>query len=270
MVNDLNVIFDLSKHFKKSIVLRYEDYHKYTINGKEIVVCSQLSCIDEYFTIYERDKRTHTIRIITDTVENVFKNHKYKTKTIVIGKHRKIVEDYLNTYPSVCVVESDNVKHVDKIEIIERLNSNARDLSKHFNIEMKRPYDPQDMKEMLKYLTFDNMYTLLTHGLWSIKGRWQINSNDEYFFVFESEIENVKDHEEMSYEKNGLEYVSLTSNDSAMLSLPKGKLKEEWKELIVKSFNYIKENKAELSVCQISDQEFLWVETYLKDNKYID
>lgn len=271
MVDDINVIFESSENFKKTIVLNDGDdhYHKYEINGKQVVVFSNTSCIEEYFTIYEKDSKTDTIRIVNGTVAEIYKNKNYKIRTIVIGKYPNIIEDYLKNKHPICVIEKNEVKYINKINEILELNYHAKDLSSKYKLKRKLPYNRENMKEMLNYLTFDNMYTLLTHGLWSINGKWEKNNKEEYFFVFESEIETFKDHDKMVYEEDGLKYVSITRKDAAMLSLPAGNLKEEWKDLIVESYFYIKDNKKSLPLCEISDQEFSKVEKYLKNNKYI-
>lgn len=270
MVADMNLVFDASEKFKKTVSLNDGDnhYHKYTINDKQVLVFSNTSCINEYFTIYERDQKTNTIRIITGEVTDVLKKH--KIRTIVVGKYQKIIEEYLENHKPICVIENDEIKYVDYIHEILDLNYHSKELGHKYNLQKKLPYNPENMKEMFNYLQFNNMYTLLTHGMWSIKGRWQKNENNEHYFVFESEIDYFKSHEKMVYEEeNALQYISSTNKKAVMLSLPEGALKNEWANLIVESYLYIKNNKEKLPLSAINDNELKEVENYLKENEYI-
>ncbi len=270
MVYDIKAIFDVYEIYKNNDIVNYGNYHKYKINGKQVIVFSNTSCVEEYFTIYEKDKKTNTIRIITDTVDSINKNKKYNIRTVVIGKYRNIIEDYLKNHEPICVIEKDKVKYINTLTEIIDLNHHAKYLSAKYNIQRILPYNQENMVEMLNYLTFNNMYTLLTHGLWSINGEWKKNEDGEYFFVFKSEIDNIKYHDEMVYDESGLKYVSITAKNSAMLSLPNGKIKDEWLNLIVESYFYIKENKEKLPLCNISDEEFNSLKMYLKENNYIN
>lgn len=270
MIADIAIVFAASGKFKKTVLLNDGDnhYHKYKINEKQVVVFSNTSSVEEYFTIYEKDLKTNTVRIITDKVDTVTKKH--NIRTIVIGKYKKIIEEYLESHPPICVIENNQIKYLDDINEIFDLNSHSKELGHKYKLQKELPYNPENMKEMFQYLDFDNMYTLLTHGMWSTKGRWQHNEKDEYYFVFESEIEYFKSHEKMVYEEEtALKYVSITIKEAAMLSLPEGKLKTEWENLIVESYLYIKNNKEKLPVCAITDSEFMKVERYLKANDYI-
>lgn len=270
MVADINFIFEASEKFKKTVAIDdgNNHYHKYTINNKQVLVYSNTSCINEYFTIYERDLITKDVRIITGEVSDVLNKH--KVKSIVIGKYKKIIEEYLENHKPICVIENGEVKYIDYMYEIIDLADHSKELGHKYNLHKELPYNPENMREMFKYLNFNNMYTLLTHGLWSIKGNWKKNENNEYYFVFESEIEYFKSHEKMVYEEeNALKYVSTTNKKAVMLSLPEGKLKNEWSNLIVESYLYMRKNKEKLPVCAITDSELKYVEDYLKRKDYI-
>jgi hypothetical protein len=271
--SNLEVIFNGAENFKKSISLEDSDfnYAKYSINNKTIVAYNNGARGQPLLIIYENDDNKN-IRVLCEYGDKIDKLFNKKDKCY--SKYSDIVKYCLENSPVSIVIKDDEVKILDEpYQILEAYHA-AKALIRKFKLVKKVQYNKENLKELLQYSIYPSINALLTHGMWSVNGIWNINENNEYYFEFKDDdmndiINDISYDQKLQFRYETNESINAVKNKSIMKTLPNGIIKQDWLNLIIDSYVYYINNNNNFKVNSVKSNDIKRVEKYLKTNRYI-